>query len=214
MTTVNNAIDMLKGRRGDLSPEAAAFQRTTLHLMTQGKPVSAEQVAEATGYPLKQVGDVFAQIKEQGCEFNDKNELVGMALTQNPTTHGFKINGQQLYAWCALDTLFLPAFIGQTAQVESTCPVTGEVIRITVTPEGIASAIPEDVALSIVTDACCTAGPQGSFCGRIFFFASAEVATQRAADSDDVSIFTLNEAYQVARGVYIEPFLKMLTLHN
>ena len=49
--------------------------------------------------------------------------------------------GQRLtiapYAWCAWDTLFLPARLGQAARVTSACPVTGELITLTVTPEGL-----------------------------------------------------------------------------
>jgi hypothetical protein len=86
--------------------------------------------------------------------------------------------------------------------------VTDEIIRLTVSPQGIESATPSTTVLSIVTDSHCTTGPQGSFCGRIHFFASEEVAAQWSSTYADIAVFTLDEAYQIAYALYIEPVLK------
>lgn len=204
---VDEAIALLKGR-GQHTAESARFQRILVQSLAEGHPLTIQEMADKTGYPLDTIEDAFRRMRAGGYEFNEQDELVGAVLTQIPTPHHFYVNDQHLYAWCALDTLFLPAHVGQTAQVESICPVTDEIIRLTVSPHGIESAAPSAAVLSIVTDSQCTAGPQGSFCGRIHFFASEGVAAQWSSTHADIAVFTLDEAYQIAYALYIEPVLK------
>lgn len=188
---LDEAIALLKGR-GQHTAESARFQRILVQSLAEGHPITIREMAEKTGYPMDTIEDAFRRMRAGGYEFNEQDELVGAALTQIPTRHHFYVNDQHLYAWCALDTLFLSAHIGQTAQVESICPVTDEIIRLTASPHGIVSATPSATVLSIVTDSHCTAGPQGSFCGRIHFFANPETAERRRASGDeDIAIFSL-----------------------
>ena len=60
------------------------------------------------------------------------------------------LDGSELYAWCALDTLFLPDLMGRSADVESTCPVTGQEIQLTVAPDHIESSNPDGIVVSII----------------------------------------------------------------
>src|SRR6266567_9035816 len=54
-----------------------------------------------------------------------------------PTSHRFQLGGQVLYTWCAFDTVLLPPSLHVEAQVQSTCPVTGQPITFVATPEGV-----------------------------------------------------------------------------
>ena len=66
-----------------------------------------------------------------------------MGLSLRDTVHRFTVAGVRLSAWCALDTLFLPAVLDQTATIASASPVTGGQVRLTVSPrEWSASAPP------------------------------------------------------------------------
>ncbi len=42
-----------------------------------------------------------------------------------------------LFTWCALDTLIFPVWLERSAQVSSSCPVTGRPLHLIVTPEGL-----------------------------------------------------------------------------
>lgn len=53
-----------------------------------------------------------------------------------------------LYTWCAWDALIYPPILDRTAEVESTCPASGETIRLTVTPDGVESIDPSGAVLS------------------------------------------------------------------
>jgi alkylmercury lyase len=54
-----------------------------------------------------------------------------------------------LSTWCAEDTLFLPALLGQTATVESPSPVSRESVRLTIAPEGVQAVSPTGAVVSI-----------------------------------------------------------------
>lgn len=208
MMTVDEAVVLLKGRWGHQTAESVAFDRAFLPILSQGQPVAAQDIAKKLGQPVAMVEDVFRQMRASGCEFNEKGELIGAALTLTPTSHHFYVNGQHLYAWCAIDTLFLPAYIGQPVRVASTCPVTGQIIQLTVSPQRVEAATPASTVLSVVLNLTCSSGLGSSFCGRIHFFATREAAEEWASGTKDIGIFTLDEAYQIARQVYIEPFLQ------
>lgn len=184
------------------------FRVELLHLLAKGKPVSPEELAEATSVPIEEIHSALDEFAMKGGEFNEEGHVVGAALTLNPTPHRLRVNGNDLYAWCALDTLFLPGLLSQTAEVESTCPVTGEAIQLTVTPEGIAAYNPQSTVLSItVPGLSCsraTTGPQSDTCSQMHFFSTQEAAETWGVNHPGVAIFTVEEAYRLAQINWIE----------
>jgi alkylmercury lyase len=179
-----------------------------LSLLAQGRPVTAEQLATKTDRPVTQIQSFFEKLAVYGAEFDENGNLVGAALTLNPTRHRFLISGRTLYAWCALDTLFLPAMLGETADVKSTCPVTGETIRLTITPRNVAGYSPESTVLSItVPGISCSrrkTGPGSDTCSQIHFFSSRTAAESWCQDRPGIAIFTVEEAYRLARANWLD----------
>ncbi len=158
-------------RRGreTLSSTVGAANLTTdiLGAIADGRPVSTTAFAQRTGLDSDAVGGIFDRMRNAGSEFDADDNLVGNVLTQIPTPHSFKVDSGELYAWCALDTLFLPGLMGRSAEVESTCPATGQEIRLTVAPDHIESSNPDGIVLSIIipgeadgTGAGSISGPQ------------------------------------------------------
>lgn len=208
MTELETTIELLRQRQIGLHPQVARLQLALTRLLSEGKPVSARHLADVTEQPVEFITPVFEQMRQKGCEFNDQGELIGIALTLTPTPHQFTVDDTTLYAWCALDTLFLPAYIGKSARIKSTCPQTRTSIFLTVTPEGILDFEPAEAVVSIVTADNCTAGVEGSFCGQIHFFASDAAAQAWVNDRPSFAILTVPETYELARQVYIEPMLE------
>ncbi|HEX9726065.1 MAG TPA: organomercurial lyase [Vicinamibacteria bacterium] len=58
-----------------------------------------------------------------------------------------KVAGKTLFTRCALDSLFLPEILHNTAQVSSSCPLTGETIRPKVHPNEIETVEPADTVM-------------------------------------------------------------------
>ena len=92
-------------------------------LLARGKPVSAQALADELGDPVEFMVSALHQMQQMGAEFNDKGELIGSALTLTPTNHHLSVDGVQLYAWCALDTMFLPAYIGKRLKSRLAVPL-------------------------------------------------------------------------------------------
>lgn len=187
-----------------------------LQLLAQGQSATAEKVAGLTGFSVATIDEVLGELRAGGCEYDREGDIVGCALSLNPTPYQFHVNGQQLYAWCALDTLFLPGQIGQTAQVHSRCPVTGKSIRLTVTPEGISQVTPSEAVISVVlpgiTPRCSPdrkAGPESPSCTQMHFFSSGEAAESWLHNHPHVAILSLEDAFELARVIWIEPYARL-----
>jgi alkylmercury lyase len=94
--------------------------------------------------------EIFEGLAGLGVQLDATGNVVGAALTVRETSHRVLLGGRELYAWCALDTLFIPGLLGDAAMVRSTCPVSGEEVRLSVSPSGVDSCEPTGAALSVV----------------------------------------------------------------
>ena len=212
-------------RPEDLSPRARAAVIAATRRLVQGKGVSRAELAEhETG--LDELDACSAT------EIDDEGNIVGVAgLSVLPTAHHFTVDGQTLYTWCALDSLFLPALIGKPAAVQSRCPVSGAQIQLTVTPTGVQRIEPEEAQLALVVpeespsscgprpqgcnprtalDARELGGRDGTFCTRAPFVSSPEAGARWSAQNPGGVTLSIQEAYEVGREVFILPFLDYL----
>ena len=99
-----------------------------LRLLVDGDPVTIEQLATAAGRTPEQVCNGLAAVPDT--EYDDQGRIVGQGLTLRPTPHRFAVADQELYTWCALDTLIFPTLLERAASVESVSPTSGEPIRV------------------------------------------------------------------------------------
>ena len=122
-----------------------------LEELANGKPVTLAQLARAAD---RDESDLAPTLERWPNVHRDGQARVvafgGLGVT--PTPHRFEVAGRQLYTWCAWDTLFLPALLGQEARVESTCPVTATQVTLVVAPDGVRAAEPR-VAAGVVPGA-------------------------------------------------------------
>jgi alkylmercury lyase len=202
------------------SPDLAPLTVQIIRQLAIGQAVSAEALAATN---QRSVAGVHAQLKQlaaEGTELDGHGNVVGSALSLNPTRHRVHVDGQVRYAWCALDTFFLPAYVQQAAQVESICPVSGATIRLSITPEGVAACDPPGTVVSIYIprvkaehQADVQAGPHGPVCGTMHFFSSGDVAATWLVTHPDAMLLSVAEAWQLAWAVFIEPMRPYLARH-
>ena len=112
--------------------------------------VSPAEFAAKLGIVPSRAKELFAGLAAMGVQVDEQGNIVGAALTARQTEHRVQVGDQQLYAWCALDTLFIPGLLGEEAEVESVCAVSGETIRMTVAPEGVRALSPPEAVVSVV----------------------------------------------------------------
>lgn len=195
-----------RGRTQIGDPHVVTFGVALIQELAKGHPVTPHRAAELTDtYTEAEIKEQFAKAADKGIELDATGALTGNALTLKPTRHRYQTDGVDLYAWCSLDTLFLPALIGSNALVTSTDPVTGDQIRLTVSPNGVIDYTPSTARLSIVvpgtTPSCSTdghTGPTSATCSQMHFFTTPETAAAWANDHPGVEIVTVDQAEQVA----------------
>nr|WP_246308954.1 organomercurial lyase MerB [Kineosphaera limosa] len=130
-------------------------------------------------------------------EYDDQGRIVGQGLTLRPTAHRFTVAGEELYTWCALDTLIFPALLERAATVVSTSPASGDTIRVTVDPtSGVTSLEPATAAVSLVNPDQISS-IRSSFCNQVHYFTSPEDAAGWLAEHPEAEVVTVAEAFQL-----------------
>lgn len=166
-----------------------------VRLLVDGEPATVEQLAAAAGRTHEEVRRGLAAVPDT--EYDDLGRIIGQGLTLRPTPHRFTVAGEELYTWCALDTLIFPALLDRPARVESVSPVSGEPIRVTVDPaEGVTSVEPATAVVSLVNPEQITS-IRSSFCNQVHYFTSAEDAAGWLAEHPGAEVAPVAEAYRI-----------------
>jgi alkylmercury lyase len=170
-----------------------------IRLISGGEPVALPQLAAAAG---RSVDDVEAALAAQtSAERDEQGRLVGLALTLRPTSHRFTVDGRTLFAWCASDTLMLPVILGRPAVVESTCPQTGQPIRIELTPDRVERVDPPDAVMTAVRPPGQLTDVRSATCNHGHFFSSLAATAAWTDAHRDGHILPVEEAFRLDRQV-------------
>lgn len=170
------------------------LMRTAVRLLAHGRPLTLGDLAAAAGV---EVDDLRNAPAGQDIEYDDQHRIIGWGLTLNPTPHSFNVDGQRLYTWCAADTLLFPAILGKPAQIESRCPTTDTIIRLTVDPHaGVSDLSPTTAVISIPgseeMEITCV---RATTCNPGRFFVTAEAADDWLAQHPDGAVLPVAAAY-------------------
>jgi alkylmercury lyase len=189
----------------DYGPERSRLLVRVLRILARGRSVTRTEVdglAPGAGLAADEAHAFLREVTER----DGSDRIIGvrgLSLGEHP--HRFSVNGQRLSTWCAEDTLFLPALLGQTATVESTSPLSGEPLRLTIGPDGVQLVDPPGAVVSIaLVDPERTAFRSveaiwRTSCRHVHFFASREEARRWAAGRGDIAILTPDEGYRIGR---------------
>jgi alkylmercury lyase len=214
MTTKVSAADVAAQLEAAFPPAASAddqrLARMLFRLLANEEPVDDARLAGAVGRPVEGVtaalaGAAFAPLLYR----DDEGKIVGfggLGLSQlGETVHRLRVDGHELYAWCAGDALFLPAALEREVRVESRCPVTGERINLTVSPHGYRDIDPPEAVMSMLTaEEVAARTGRGedvirSLCHFLFFFASEEAACEWTAEHPGTVTFPIEEGFELGR---------------
>ena len=177
----------------------APLARALLRELTRGEPVSDAALAASSGRTEHDVTETLARWPNVRRDDHGRIEAFG-GLSLQPTEHGFEVGGRRLYTWCAWDTLFLPALLDEQAEVESTCPVTGADVRLTVGPHRVLSSQPEDIWVSFPPPArTATANIIESFCCHVHFLTGEKVAARWVNSHEGTIALDLDDAFELGR---------------
>ncbi|GAC1500751.1 MAG: organomercurial lyase MerB [Pseudarthrobacter sp.] len=166
-----------------------------MKLLAQGDPVDVADLAAATGRPVEEIRAALETMADT--EYDGSGRIVGQGLTQRPTQHRFEVDGEELYTWCALDTLIFPTLLSAPARIESAYKSTGTPVRVRVDSSGVTSVEPATAVVSLVNPEDMSS-VRSSFCNQVHFFASPEEAEPWLENHPDGTIIPVDEAYRLA----------------
>jgi alkylmercury lyase len=181
--------------------------------LAHGRPLTSEQVNRFIA-ELGIAPDAAHQFLREVTERDASDQIVGaMGLSLQDHPHRLSVDGVSLSAWCAEDTLFLPALLGRTATIESPSPVSGRPIRLRVSPERVEEVSPAGAVVSLVIvdpsreHMASVEAVWGAFCDHIHFFSARGEAERWATGRDDIAILSVDEGFAWQRPVWSEVLL-------
>lgn len=196
---VEKLATAISGAMPKLSATEQQMAIATYRLLAEGKPVATEAVAGAVGVPTAQVE--AALNSWPGVYRDDTGRIAGFwGLAVSPLDPEYRLQseGKTSYAWCALDTLFIPPLLGETVAVRATDPVNGETVSLVVDGSGAHEVTPAGAVVSmVIPDRPFDYDVIDSFCHRVLFFTSEESGRKWVAEHEGTTLLTVGEAFQV-----------------
>ncbi len=124
-----------------LFPAGSQLSQTILlqlyRLLAAGQAVEVRALAQKLELKTAQVHAILKQIPASNIVWDqDGNISAYRGLDINKSGHRIVIAEKNLYTWCAFDCLFLPELLQCEAEIFSTCPQTGDEIRLRLDSKG------------------------------------------------------------------------------
>lgn len=191
-TIVERLAEQLRCEQEDLC-------RPIVQQITRGKPVTPAALRASLEASQPELEHRLARLPPD-VEFDRAGNIVGLGVTLVPTSHRVLVGGKLLYTWCAFDTVLLPPQLDVQAQVQSTCPVSGQPITFVATPQGtVLDLLPAGSVMSLIVPAERGDCTRATFCQQSLFFRSEQAAATFLADHPDALLLSVEEAAYVGR---------------
>ena len=202
-TTVRDAAEAISAAMPALGATDQQIATAIHRLMSRGEPVEPEAIGKAVGIPADQVD---AKLSSWPGVFRDGDgRLVGFwghAIAKLDPEYRLVAGDKTTYAWCALDTLFIPGIIGKTVRVEASDPVSGEPVSMVVDREGVREVKPAGAFVSmVIPDVPFGYDVIETFCHRVLFFASEETGNEWIAGHEGTTLLSVEKAFEVGRAL-------------
>jgi alkylmercury lyase len=183
----------------DQDADQQRLQLTLLRLLAEGAPVEPERLSGHTELPDSEVRALLAGW--HGVHRDEVGRVVafrGLSVVEAP--HRLRVEGRELFTWCAWDTLLLPQLIGCPAEVESICPTTGATVSLRVGSDGPSEVSPADAVLSFIRPGpAFTEDTVASFCRFVHFFASPQAAEAWIRRHPGTFVISIEQGFEIGR---------------
>jgi alkylmercury lyase len=205
----------LQDRLLEYGPNHLRLLVRVMRELAHGRPLPAAQVDGCIAN-LGIAPDAARQFLRQVTERDASDQVVGaLGLSLQDHPHQVSVDGVALSAWCAEDTLFLPAVLQQTATIASPSPVSGQLIRLRVSPERVEEVSPAGAVVSLVLvdpspeHMASVEAIWSAFCRHIHFFATRDEAEGWATGTgrDDIAILSVDEGFAWQRPIWSKVLL-------
>ena len=199
---IDQLTDLFVGAFPQLSVEERQLTLKLYTMLAEGDAVSLNRLAAALERSPESVSEKLSQWP--GIFYDEAGLIVGFwGLTVKAMRHQLIVHGKTSYAWCAWDALFIPALLNATAEIVSTCAVSGVEIRLTVSPAGIEAVDPGDVVLSFLApdERELREDVTTNFCHFVQFFRSRIDAEAWVSEHEGSFALALDDAFTLGKKV-------------
>lgn len=173
---------------------------------TSGRPSGTEMNDEARRLGLDVESALESLARDDLVHLGSDREIaVAYPFSGRPTAHRVRSpSGNETYSMCAIDALGIAPMLGETTDVISEDPITGEAVCIRVAPDGAGEWRPES---AVVVAGAVGGGGGASFCcccPVVNFFASAVHAERWLEQHADVrgEVITMRDAAHAGRAIF------------
>lgn len=203
-----NKLLPLKARQDALDSAVRNLHHEILHsFVTTGRPLSRAQIAARSG--ADNVDEMLSQLAADDLVVlsADRQKITGAyPFTIEERVHHVNVNGQDVYAMCALDALSIAPMFDASTRILSRCHVTGTPVEIMINADRILLAIPDELHVGIRWQATSGCAAQ-SLCMEMVYLKDAVTAQQwQQQDPDNISIYTLDQAVEFG-AAFFRPLL-------
>jgi hypothetical protein len=193
-TAIDSALELLNRRlplaqrQSALPSEFAAAHRAILRSQFQtGLIPDARTLPQGALARLR--ADDLVVVSKDGTRI-----LGAYPMTTEPTPHRLVLPGRTIYAMCAVDALSVAAMYGGEVEIESTCRVTHEPVRVKMEGPRIVSASPEGVLVGVRWDKASGVPAAHSLCLEMVFLRDDAAAKEwSGGDSGSHTVLSLEE---------------------
>jgi alkylmercury lyase len=205
ITTANELWEAARRHFPVVSQQEQRAGMLLLQELARGEPMTIARLARVLGTSTE-MAEAFT--RDSGLSplvhTGEGGRIQGFyGLSVIPTHHQTTINKRKLWAWCAPDTLEHPELLGETAEIESRDPETGQSVHLVVSPTRMETVEPTGVVLSMrrpeTWDVTSAARIIASGCHFQFFFASRESGERWVAKHPETFLVPLEEVYAFMR---------------
>lgn len=199
---LNKVGEAIKAAMPALDVTEQQIVSAVYRLMSRGEPVEPTAVAESVG--SVSVDQVNERLNSWPGVFRDDRGRVvgfwGQAIEKLDPEYRLVADGNTTYAWCALDTLFIPGILGKAVRVEASDPISGEAVSVVVDGDGVREVTPAGARVSMLIPD----GPFGydvieSFCHRVLFFASDQTGASWITRHKGATLLSVEQAFELGR---------------
>jgi alkylmercury lyase len=192
--------DALVAAAPTLDPEGRSIAGTLYRLLAKGQPVADTEIAAHTAIPIDRVAAALASW--DGVYRDESDHIIGfwgLTITEMQP-HRLQVDETQLYAWCAWDTLFLPATLNAEILVESKDANSGDTVTLTVTPDRVTKRSHEHMVVSfLLPNGPFTDDVIQSFCHYVNFFTDTQSARPWLDTHENTFAVPLDEAFELGQ---------------
>ncbi len=115
---------LLKLLATDKTADEQLLCEAAFHAILRGESIDQAGLKAVTGLVPEKVDDLVDGLTKRGLLVVEpgSGRMVGSwGLSSVPTNHRLRIRGQELYGWCAVDAVGIPAGLGEDAIIVSRC---------------------------------------------------------------------------------------------